>query len=181
MGVFNYNAEISTVATLFSSLTGSTLITITTNSNQSVCDMAVSESLVGTLDSNKKDKKRFISDKSNKLAKDGFAHTTASGFTGTFPIESVKEELSFYNTVASVMAAHPEDGAQIIPTIDGGGIPVMNVTEADAINRAAIHRLEYIYSSLAPVGGVKSQLLLDQDIDAALNQTVLDAILDTRV
>lgn len=203
MSVHTYSAAISSPKTLYQSLTdygvdmvgtvikcipeyslnlatGQSFIDITTTSAKSVCDLAVSDSLIGTIKSNKEAKKKQISNKSTELVKEGLGHTTATGFSGVFPIESVKEELSFYNTVVDAMAEHAEEGPQIIPTVDGGGVPIMNIAEAKALSEDVRRRLEYIYSSLSPVNGSKSQLLLDKDINEALTQAELDLITDNR-
>lgn len=204
MAVFTFNAEISSASTLYQSLvsngvnmketsikcvpefisgslTGSTLIEITTDSDSATCSSAVTDSLTGTLQSNKQRKKDEISEKSAILGKNGLAHTTASGSAGVFPIENTKEELSFYNTMVDALVSYPAESPQIIPTIDGGGVPIMNSAEAISLSDDARHRMEYIYSSAAiNPDSSKSQLLLDSEIDAATTQIELDAVIDNR-
>lgn len=162
--------------------TGNTLITITTDALKALCDTAIAKSLVGTLQANKQAKKDEISAKSNDLVKQGLAHTTATGNSGVFPIENSKEELSFYHTVADSLAENPLEVPQIIPTVTGGGVPVMTALEAATLDDDVRHRMEYIYTSVSPnADSSKSQLLLDAEINAVTTQLELDAILDTRV
>lgn len=201
----SYIAEISSAETLYQSLvsngvdmaisiikcipeysgkvaTGNTIIDITTDSDLSTCNASVSEALTGTLLSNKQSKKKEISDKSTELSKNGLHHTTASGNSGVFPIEKTKEELSFYNTLVDALTNNPSEAPQIIPTVDDSGVQIMNLSEATALSDDARHRMEYIYSSVAVnADSSKSQLLLDSDIDSAVNQSELDLIADTRV
>lgn len=205
MSVFTYKADIYSESTLYQSLlhegvdmtttiikcipeylggdpTGSTDITIETDGVQAQCDSAVSKSLSGTLEANKQAKKESVSIKSTELIKSGLSHTTATGITGLFPIENVKEELSFYNTVVDALKENPSEAPQIIPTADDNGVPIMNTAEAISLNDDVRHRMEYIYSSLtANPDASKSQLLLDSEIDQAINQAELDSIVDTRV
>lgn len=205
MAQHNYTAEIYSAETLYGSLesegvdmgvsimtciseyigdspTGSTLITITTDALQALCDTAVAKSLVGTLQANKQARKNEVSDKSNDLIKQGLGHTTATGIFGVFPVENSKEELSFYHTVADSLTENPGEAPQIIPTITNGGVPMMNALEASALDDDVRHRMEYIYTSVSPNTDLsKSQLLLEAEIDAATTQLELDAILDTRI
>lgn len=204
MTTHSYTAEISSAETLYQSLvnngvdmvisiikcipeysgkvaTGNTIIDITTDSDLSTCNTAVSEALAGTLLSNKQIKKKEISDKSTELSKSGMPHTTASGNSGVFPIEKTKEELSFYNTLVDALTSNPSEAPQIIPTVDDLGVQIMNLSEATALSDDARHRMEYIYSSVAAnADSSKSQLLLDSEIDSAVNQSDLDLITDTR-
>lgn len=162
--------------------TGDVNIDIHTDSLKAVCDVAVTNSLSGALKANKEALKKSISDKSTELVKNGLSHTTATGFSGVFPIENAKEELSFYHAVADSLKDNPLEAPQIIPTLDSGAVPIMNDTEASALNDDARHRMEYIYSSLTANADLsKSELLLSSEVDAALNQAELDLIADTRV
>lgn len=205
MNTFNYTAEISSATTLLMALigngadasattiacipkyslgipTGEMIVTIETMSSSSICDASILDSLTGSLLSNKENKKKEVSIKSTSLIKKGLSHTTASGNSGVFPIERSKEELSFYNTIVDALGSNPLEAPQIIPTVnDGEGVKIENLSEAVALSDDARHRMEYIFTSPSSNYDLsKSQLLLDAEIDLAVSQAELDAVVDTR-
>lgn len=159
--------------------TGDKNIKINTASSEADCATAISNALVGQLIANKDVATKSVDRKSVELIKQGLSHTSSGG-TGIYPLDDVKGEFGYNESLVGAVTRNPSEMPQIIPTIDGA-IPFVSLAEIENLADDVRHRYEYIYTNPTPNGdGSKSELLLKQEIAAATTQAELDLIIDTR-
>ncbi len=155
-------------------------VIITTVSTESVCDSSINDCLAGELIADKELMISKIESTSVDLVKKGLEHTSSQG-TGVYPLDNVKGEFGFNESLVSAASRNPSEMPQIIPT-EEGAIPFVSLSEIESLADDVRHRYEYIYTNpLLNADSSKSELLLKQEIGAAATKEQLDAVVDSRL
>jgi len=161
-------------------LTDDQLISISTDiSTEAQCDAVIAMATSGSLFSNKMNLIDGLGLRSDELMNDG-----VDDWDGNKVILTKSDADKYYtdyeylrNNPLKLSAATP----YLIFTLSGGISETTLLPDINTLVQNSVDRMQYLYTSISNDDGSIGQVQLTTDILAAVDQTALDLIVDTRV
>jgi hypothetical protein len=164
-----------------SGLDGGYLIVDTLMGSEAQVDAAVAMSVGGGLFSNKVIRIGEVEAKTAQLSEEGVSLIRPSDSAPVGPVELSYDSRSQIKILCDDISAGLVVPPQIIDTTDGRGFIIFTSADCDAVYQAIIYRGVYLLGVAVNGDGSVGENGMIQMIIQAVDQSALDAIVDTRV